>query len=103
MSRLLRANPRTSTPPQAYSTAGTAASASCSSGEEDAACPLCLEDMDASDCRFKPCPCGYQVSTLLECWPLTIFEDLPLLLAPDKGGGQREVSGVSPHLHRRGY
>lgn len=28
---------------------------------EPIACPLCLEDMDASDCRFKPCPCGYQV------------------------------------------
>lgn len=24
-------------------------------------CPLCLENMDSSDCRFRPCPCGYQV------------------------------------------
>lgn len=26
-------------------------------------CPLCLEEMDISDLNFKPCPCGYQVST----------------------------------------
>lgn len=24
-------------------------------------CPLCLEEMDESDQRFIPCPCGYQV------------------------------------------
>lgn len=24
-------------------------------------CPLCLEEMDESDVRFIPCPCGYQV------------------------------------------
>jgi|ERR1700761_2750882 len=29
--------------------------------QEDAECPLCLEEMDLSDMGFKPCPCGYQV------------------------------------------
>ena len=29
--------------------------------QEDAECPLCLEEMDISDLNFKPCPCGYQV------------------------------------------
>ena len=31
--------------------------------QEDAECPLCLEEMDISDLNFKPCPCGYQVCT----------------------------------------
>lgn len=31
--------------------------------QEDADCPLCMEEMDVSDLNFKPCPCGYQVST----------------------------------------
>ncbi|GMM37190.1 hypothetical protein DASC09_045150 [Saccharomycopsis crataegensis] len=30
------------------------------SDEEDI-CPLCAEEMDSSDKRFKPCPCGYQI------------------------------------------
>jgi hypothetical protein len=29
--------------------------------QEDAECPLCLEEMDISDLNFKPCICGYQV------------------------------------------
>ena len=33
------------------------------SGESEAEdCPLCLEEMDESDVRFIPCPCGYQVN-----------------------------------------
>ena len=32
--------------------------------QEDAECPLCLEEMDISDLNFKPCPCGYQVTFL---------------------------------------
>lgn len=28
-------------------------------GEET--CPLCVEDMDPQDRKFRPCPCGYQV------------------------------------------
>jgi len=32
--------------------------------EEDPECPLCMEEMDLSDINFKPCPCGYQVSSL---------------------------------------
>lgn len=34
--------------------------------EEEVDCPLCLEEMDGSDCRFKPCPCGYQICRF--CW-----------------------------------
>ncbi len=34
------------------------------SPQEDAECPLCLEEMDISDLNFKPCPCGYQVGIL---------------------------------------
>lgn len=29
--------------------------------EEEEVCPLCVEEMDSSDKRFKPCPCGYQI------------------------------------------
>lgn len=32
-----------------------------SDSEEEQDCPLCLEEMDESDCHFFPCPCGYQV------------------------------------------
>lgn len=32
--------------------------------QEDAECPLCLEEMDISDLNFKPCVCGYQVAPL---------------------------------------
>jgi hypothetical protein len=35
--------------------------------EEDADCPLCLEEMDEGDQLFKPCPCGYQVQNLRKC------------------------------------
>ncbi|KAF9001884.1 hypothetical protein BDQ17DRAFT_1306740 [Cyathus striatus] len=34
--------------------------------EEDAECPLCLEEMDISDLNFKPCICGYQICRF--CW-----------------------------------
>ncbi|TFK29817.1 hypothetical protein FA15DRAFT_663090 [Coprinopsis marcescibilis] len=34
--------------------------------EEDAECPLCLEEMDISDLNFKPCVCGYQICRF--CW-----------------------------------
>lgn len=33
----------------------------CCEIQEDAECPLCLEEMDISDLNFKPCVCGYQV------------------------------------------
>ncbi|PPR08098.1 hypothetical protein CVT24_010559 [Panaeolus cyanescens] len=33
---------------------------------EDAECPLCLEEMDISDLNFKPCVCGYQICRF--CW-----------------------------------
>ncbi|EJD46065.1 hypothetical protein AURDEDRAFT_164723 [Auricularia subglabra TFB-10046 SS5] len=33
---------------------------------EDTECPLCMEQMDASDLGFKPCPCGYQICGF--CW-----------------------------------
>ncbi|KAF8515867.1 hypothetical protein JB92DRAFT_3114583 [Gautieria morchelliformis] len=29
--------------------------------DEDAECPLCLEEMDVAEIGFKPCPCGYQI------------------------------------------
>jgi CCR4-NOT transcription complex subunit 4 len=31
--------------------------------EEDPECPLCMEELDPSDVHFKPCVCGYQVSS----------------------------------------
>lgn len=39
--------------------------------EEAPTCPLCLEDMDTNDCRFKPCPCGYQVNISFTCIDLS--------------------------------
>lgn len=32
-----------------------------SSDDEEDQCPLCIEDMDATDKSFKPCPCGFQI------------------------------------------
>jgi hypothetical protein len=32
--------------------------------EEGDACPLCVEEMDATDLALVPCPCGYQVCLL---------------------------------------
>lgn len=32
--------------------------------EEGDACPLCVEEMDATDLALMPCPCGYQVCLL---------------------------------------
>ena len=29
-------------------------------------CPLCCEPLDATDLRFRPCGCGYQVCAW--CW-----------------------------------
>jgi CCR4-NOT transcription complex subunit 4 len=37
-----------------------------SSEDEDLDCPLCMEEIDATDKYFKPCPCGYQVCRF--CW-----------------------------------
>jgi hypothetical protein len=31
--------------------------------EEEEVCPLCVEEFDLADRYFKPCPCGYQVSS----------------------------------------
>jgi len=31
--------------------------------EEEETCPLCVEEFDLDDKNFKPCPCGYQVSS----------------------------------------
>jgi CCR4-NOT transcription complex subunit 4 len=31
--------------------------------EEEEVCPLCVEELDLTDKNFRPCPCGYQVST----------------------------------------
>lgn len=31
------------------------------SATEEQICPLCLEEMDATDKHFRPCSCGYQV------------------------------------------
>lgn len=30
--------------------------------DDEQLCPLCMEEMDATDRNFKPCSCGYQVS-----------------------------------------
>ncbi|KAH8601161.1 hypothetical protein B0O99DRAFT_502195 [Bisporella sp. PMI_857] len=29
--------------------------------DDDDCCPLCVEEFDLSDKRFRPCPCGYQI------------------------------------------
>lgn len=42
--------------------------------QEDAECPLCLEEMDISDLNFKPCPCGYQVSNRPTCRRRPLFD-----------------------------
>ena len=34
--------------------------------DEPEVCPLCVEDIDASDANFIPCPCGYKVC--MWCW-----------------------------------
>ena len=34
--------------------------------EEDPECPLCMEELDPSDVHFKPCVCGYQVSSAFD-------------------------------------
>ncbi|KAI7868749.1 RING/Ubox like zinc-binding domain-containing protein [Spinellus fusiger] len=36
------------------------------SEEEDLDCPLCMEEFDIADCKFRPCPCGYQICRF--CW-----------------------------------
>lgn len=58
--------------------------------QEDAECPLCLEEMDISDLNFKPCPCGYQVSSQYSLHvslsnPETPGLDLSFLLASYQG------------------
>lgn len=47
------------TPAADKSTAGTD---SVSDTDEELFCPLCVEEIDASDKNFLPCPCGYRVS-----------------------------------------
>lgn len=64
MSRILVGS-RRATPPPA-STSAQQQHGSEDSGEEECNCPLCIQTMDASDCRFKPCPCGYQICRF--CW-----------------------------------
>ena len=34
--------------------------------DDDWDCPLCMEEMDAADRLFRPCPCGYQICRF--CW-----------------------------------
>ncbi|KAK3280763.1 hypothetical protein CYMTET_11414 [Cymbomonas tetramitiformis] len=34
--------------------------------EQHDSCPLCTEDLDATDKNFRPCPCGYQICAW--CW-----------------------------------
>ncbi|CAI5458830.1 unnamed protein product [Closterium sp. Yama58-4] len=29
--------------------------------DEDPVCPLCIEELDATEIQFRPCPCGYRV------------------------------------------
>lgn len=70
-----------------------------------------MEQMDASDLGFKPCPCGYQVrrrarrarpdASLTPCAPAPA--DLRLLLAPHQAEPQRPLSCLpSRVLGRRG-
>ena len=32
--------------------------------DEEEVCPLCVEELDLTDKGFRPCPCGYQVSSI---------------------------------------
>ena len=37
--------------------------------DDEIICPLCVEEIDAADKNFLPCPCGYRVSkdNFLKC------------------------------------
>lgn len=82
--------------------------------EEEVNCPLCLEEMDGSDCRFKPCPCGYQICRF--CWhrireegnercpacrriytdeDIEFLPETPVLARPSKGRAGRRSGGES--------
>ena len=71
--------------------------------QEDAECPLCLEEMDISDLNFKPCPCGYQVriSVSVSCPAVykRISAGLPILLASHQGEPQQPLPCVSEGVH----
>lgn len=73
--------------------------------QEDAECPLCLEEMDISDLNFKPCICGYQVSLTpspRSCRLRSFFfcnSDLSILLASHQGEPQRALPCMQKGLH----
>eukprot|EP00798_Chlamydomonas_sp_ICE-L_P001941 gene1941-33352_t len=50
-------------------------------------CPLCIEDLDATDLQFSPCPCGYQVC-------LFCYEQLKLHCNSQCPGCRREYGTV---------
>ena len=64
--------------------------------DEEALCPLCLEELDLTDRSFEPCKCGYQVC--LWCWH-SINEKLngkcPACRAPYQ---QEQMKTVDPKI-----
>lgn len=47
--------------------------------DEAESCPLCIEELDLSDRNFFPCPCGYQVRSMLKFHYVLRFEaDIPI-------------------------
>ena len=47
-------------PPQQLSNWARAASSPAAQEEEEDVCPICAENIDATDKAFFPCPCGFQ-------------------------------------------
>jgi hypothetical protein len=43
-------------------------------------CPLCVEEMDASDKNFLPCPCGYRVDSFISYLFNYFFNDFANLI-----------------------
>jgi CCR4-NOT transcription complex subunit 4 len=37
-------------------------------------CPLCVEEFEATDKTFLPCPCGYKVNTVVYIFTIEIFK-----------------------------
>jgi CCR4-NOT transcription complex subunit 4 len=75
--------------------------------QEDAECPLCLEEMDISDLNFKPCVCGYQVRIHLCSQHFVhrlsesyLVSDLPILLASYQGEPQWSLPRLPARVHR---
>lgn len=70
--------------------------------QEDAECPLCLEEMDISDLNFKPCPCGYQVGVSLAVLAASahLSQDMPFLLASYQGKPEWAVPGLQEGVYR---